>query len=181
MLICASNANSVETKSEFIPKKPIMFNLEPVVVTANIPDNKLSKSTKVKHWFDEPIKDEPLSIDGKEYKNIDDFLNNIKVGRGVNTKELRPGMKMEIVELYKRALEQGIRFRIFCGVRTKDQNDANYERSIENGREGYVAKNSLHRRGKGLAVDIKTDELTVKQKMMLGEIWEKMGHLGEVI
>lgn len=178
MLTCASTANSPATKPEQRIKKPMMFQLEPVIVTAPIPNSSAqnSKPAKVKHWFDVPLKDEPLTIDGKEYKNVDDFLDHIKTSKRVNTKDLRPGMKTEIVELYKLALENGFKFRIFCGVRTKEQNDDNYDRSIENGREGYVAKNSLHKKGKGLAVDIKTDELTAKQKYILGKLWKRRGH-----
>lgn len=191
MLICANNSGSAATRPDVGAKKSDSLQNEPIPIAGKVPMNIKSNpfqgkptvkmngnanSSKVKYWFDMPIEDKPLTIDGKEYKNIDDFLDHIKVGKHVNTKDLRSGMKTEIVELYKLALEHEIRFRIFCAVRTKPHNDKNYNRSIENGREGYVAKNSLHKLGKGLAVDIKTDELAEKQKMILGELWEQMGH-----
>jgi hypothetical protein len=169
MLFCANNSCSGPTRLNFDDKKPNPFTKMPNPFTNPV------KSSRHKQWFDEPIKNEFLIIGGKEYKNIDAFLDSIKVDSGVNTEKLRPGMKRELVKLYERALEHGFKFRIFCGYRTKKHNDKNKARADAAGRSDYVAENSLHK--KGLAVDIKTDELTVEQKMMLGNIWEQeLGH-----
>jgi len=189
MLFCANNAASGNTRQFNNVSNPNNGKVNPIPLTqiekkpnpfvdSKKPSPRINpvKPPVVQYWFDEPIKDEPLSIDGKDYKNIDDFLNHIKVDKSVNTKDLRPGMKREIVELYKLALEEGFKFRILCGIRTPKHNADNVAKAEAAGRSGMVAVNSLHKKEAGLAVDIKTDELLVSQKMKLGELWEKRLH-----
>lgn len=168
MLICANSANEGKVGSKTAARKPNPSMHKHLKHTAH------NKPLKFKNWFEEPLEDKPITIDGKNYKNIDDFLDHIKVDKNVNTKRLKPGMKTELVELYRQTSQEGTRFRIFCAFRSGKHNAKNKKKAEDAGRGDYVAENSLHKQG--LAVDLKTDELTVAQKMRMGDIWEKMGH-----
>lgn len=132
----------------------------------------IQKNAKI--WKGKEIVDGPIKIDGRKYPNIDAFLRTIVTHPDVNTEKLAPEMKKELVKLYILSSKEDIRFKIFCGFRTKEQNEANLEKARRAGRPNAVGKNSPHM--SGLAVDLKTQVLTVSQKMRLIELWKGLGH-----
>ena len=94
----------------------------------------------------------------------------------IDIKGLQPQMQTALQELHKRALAEGIDFKIESGYRTNAQQQKLYETS----REGGAAKPGYSQHEKGMAVDLsianKSGVDSKRAKQRLGQIWGQMGY-----